>query len=109
MITICTNNEHNRSHLISAIIDAGQTEAQAELLCETDEEDIWIDIFMSVDMSPFGSYNVSRHFRDWNGGKYYRRGFRAGILHSDVSQDEADEKMTIMDKIIFDELTENWI
>jgi hypothetical protein len=60
MITICTNNEHNRSHLISAIIDAGQTEAQAELLCETDEEDIWIDIFMSVDMSPFGSYNVSR-------------------------------------------------
>jgi hypothetical protein len=46
---------------------------------------------------------------DWNGGKYYRRGFRAGILHSDVSQDEADEKMTIMDKIIFDELTKNWI
>jgi len=64
MITICTNNEHNRSHLISAIIDAGQTEAQAELLCETDEEDIWIDVFMSVDMSPFGSYNVSRHFSE---------------------------------------------
>ena len=103
MLTICTNDEVNRSTLIQALISAGQTEERVEEICEVDESDIWASVMARFAREFDGEWETSRLFRDWNGGRFCR-GHRIGVVHSSISLKEAMTVDKIIDKMLEEEI-----
>ena len=108
MITICTNDETNRSTLIRALLDDGRSPDGTEEACSQYENDIWVTVVNKYfeDVYP-DDRNVSARWNDWNGGRFHQHGYRSGIVHSNESQDVADDVAeTIAD--ILAKVVENW-
>jgi len=106
MITICTNHEVNQEALADIMCDVGLNASQISAMLQTDESDIWQNVFASVVWSEYSSdFRISNRVSDWcDSGRFSTTGWRAGILHSDLSQKEVNDADAIIYKLIVDQI-----